>query len=89
MYDCPSRERRSGLLRTILPSHIVLGEALIANGQSDSGIRELEMARTLPPENVRTNWDLVRAYTAAGWSDDAKREKERIERLDQQEAKQP
>jgi hypothetical protein len=60
---------------------MMLGEALIANGDAAGGIRELEIAREQLPGTVRIRWDLLRAYTAAGRSDEAKREKEEIERL--------
>jgi tetratricopeptide (TPR) repeat protein len=63
------------------PAHMVLGEALVATGDLSAGIKELEIARSQAPQTVRIRWDLLRAYTAAGRSDDAKREKEEIERL--------
>jgi predicted Zn-dependent protease len=62
-------------------AHMVLGEALVAKGDAAGGIRELEMAREQLPQTVRVRWDLLRAYAAAGRSDDAKREKEEIEKL--------
>jgi predicted Zn-dependent protease len=63
------------------PAHLILGEVLIAKGDVTAGIRELEQARDQAPQTVRAHWDLLRAYTAAGRSDDAKREKEEIEKL--------
>jgi tetratricopeptide (TPR) repeat protein len=60
---------------------LVLGEALAAKGDLNGGISALERARTLHPETVRTHWDLMRAYTKAGRTDDAKHEKEEIEKL--------
>jgi predicted Zn-dependent protease len=62
-------------------AHMMLGEVLIAKEDSAGGIRELETAREQAPQTVRIHWDLLRAYTAAGRSDDAKREKEEIEKL--------
>ena len=62
-------------------AHMVLGEVLVAKGDSTAGIRELEAAREQAPQTVRIHWDLLRAYTAAGRSEDAKREKEEIEKL--------
>jgi tetratricopeptide (TPR) repeat protein len=62
-------------------AHMVLGEGLIAKGDSAGGIRELETARGASPDMVRIHWDLVRAYTAAGRIADADREKNEIERL--------
>jgi predicted Zn-dependent protease len=63
------------------PAHMILGEVLVAKGDAASGIRELETARDEAPQTVRIRWDLLRAYTSAGRSDDAKREKEEIEEL--------
>ena len=63
------------------PAHMMLGEVLVAKGDLTAGIRELETARDEAPQTVRIRWDLLRAYTSAGRSDDAKREKEEIEKL--------
>ena len=62
-------------------AHMMLGEVLVTNGDLSAGIKELETARTQAPQTVRIRWDLLRAYTTAGRGDDAKREKEEIERL--------
>jgi len=62
-------------------AHMVLGEGLIAKGDSVGGIRELEIARDSLPGKVEIRWDLFRAYTAAGRKEDASREKSEIERL--------
>jgi tetratricopeptide (TPR) repeat protein len=67
------------------PAHMMLGEVLVASGELSAGIKELEMARGQAPQMVRIRWDLLRAYTAAGRGDDAKREKEEIERLSNRE----
>jgi predicted Zn-dependent protease len=66
--------------------HMVLGEGLVAKGDSAAGIRELETARDESPDMVRIRWDLVRAYAAAGRTADASREKGEIERLSKQDA---
>jgi predicted Zn-dependent protease len=63
------------------PAHMMLGEVLVANGDLDAGIRELETARNQSPQTLRIHWDLLRAYGSAGRSDDARREKEEIEKL--------
>jgi tetratricopeptide (TPR) repeat protein len=63
------------------PAHMMLGEALMAKGDTAAGIKELETARDQAPQTVRIRWDLLRAYTTAGRPDDAKREKEEIEKL--------
>jgi predicted Zn-dependent protease len=65
-------------------ARLILGESLIATGDSAKGIAELEKARAQAPDRVRTHWDLLRAYTAAGRTQDAKREKEEIEKLNTQ-----
>jgi thioredoxin-like negative regulator of GroEL len=65
-------------------ARLILGESLIANGESAKGIVELEKARDVAPDRVRTHWDLLRAYTAVGRPEDAKREKEAIEKLNTQ-----
>jgi tetratricopeptide (TPR) repeat protein len=65
--------------------HMVLGEGLIAKGDSVGGIQELEIARKASPDMVRIHWDLVRAYTAAGRVADADREKSEIERLSKED----
>lgn len=62
-------------------AHMILGEVLVAKEDTSGGIRELEVAREDAPQTVRIRWDLLRAYTAAGRNDDAKREKEEIEKL--------
>jgi tetratricopeptide (TPR) repeat protein len=62
-------------------AHMMLGEVLIAKEDSTGGIRELETAREQAPQTVRIHWDLLRAYTAAGRSEEARREKEEIEKL--------
>jgi predicted Zn-dependent protease len=62
-------------------AHMMLGEVLIAKEDATAGIRELETARQQSPQIVRVHWDLLRAYTGAGRSEEAKREKEEIEKL--------
>ena len=57
------------------------GEALVAKGDLDHGIAELENARDRDPLNSKMHWDLLRAYTAAGQKDKADREKQEIEKL--------
>lgn len=62
-------------------TRLILGEVLVAKGDLAKGIQELEKARDQMPERVRTHWALLRAYTEAGRTEDAKREKETIESL--------
>ncbi len=65
-------------------AHMELGEGMVAKGDAGGGIRELEIARNALPDMVRIHWDLVRAYTTAGRTDDADREKAEIERISKQ-----
>jgi predicted Zn-dependent protease len=67
-------------------AHMVLGEGLIAHGDSAGGIRELEIAQDSLLNEARVRWDLFRAYTAAQRPEDAAREKGEIERLSKQDA---
>jgi predicted Zn-dependent protease len=62
-------------------AHMLAGEALLAKGDSEQGIAELENARDRDPSNSKMHWDLLRAYTAAGQKDKANREKQEIEKL--------
>jgi len=65
---------------------LTMGEALLGKGDIAEGIQELEDARTLAPDNTRVRWDLVRAYGQAGRAEDARKEKQEIERLSHQDA---
>ncbi len=67
-------------------AHMVLGETLVGMGETTKGVEELETARKQSPDSVRTHWDLLRAYTSAGRKEDAKREKEEIEKLNRPES---
>ncbi len=67
-------------------ANMVLGEGLIAKGDSAAGIRELEIARNSLPDELRIRWDLYRAYITAQRPEDAAREKGEIERLSKQDA---
>jgi tetratricopeptide (TPR) repeat protein len=62
-------------------AHLILGETLMGKGDAARGITELETAQKQSPDSVRTHWDLLQAYASAGRKEDAKREKEEIERL--------
>jgi predicted Zn-dependent protease len=62
-------------------AHLAYGQALIAKGDSSGGIRELESARDRAPEIVKIRLALLRAYSAAGRSEDARQEKAAIEKL--------
>ena len=68
-------------------AHMMRGEALVAMGEVEKGITELELAEKIAPETVRVHWDLLRAYASVGRSADAKREKETIEEITRPETK--
>jgi tetratricopeptide (TPR) repeat protein len=74
------------------PTHatgqMIFGEALVAKGDLPKAIVALETSQKLRPDTVRTHWDLLRAYTAAGKTEEAKQEKEEIERLRRPDAQQ-
>jgi tetratricopeptide (TPR) repeat protein len=69
-------------------THMVYGEVLAAERDFPGAIRELEKAEQIAPQVVRTRFDLLRAYAAAGRTEDANREKEAIEKLRQPAAAQ-
>ena len=62
-------------------AHMLAGEALLATGNVDDGLKELETAREDDPSVTRVHWDLLRAYAAAGRKADAELEKQEIEKL--------
>jgi tetratricopeptide (TPR) repeat protein len=62
-------------------AHMIVGEALVAKSDLAGGVKELETARDLDQSNSRIHWDLMRAYISAGRTEDAKREKAEIEKL--------
>jgi len=62
-------------------AHMLVGEALVAKGDLAGGMKELETARDLDQSNSRIHWDLMRAYISAGRTEDARREKAEIEKL--------
>jgi len=62
-------------------AHMLAGEALLGAGNAVDGLKELEIARQDDPSVGRIHWDLLRAYAAAGRKEDAEREKQEIEKL--------
>ena len=62
-------------------AHMFAGEALLARGDAGDGIKELEIARADDTSVNRIHWDLLRAYAAAGRTEEANREKQEIEKL--------
>jgi tetratricopeptide (TPR) repeat protein len=66
--------------------HMLAGEALQAKGDLAAALKEFEISRDDDSMNTRIHWDLMRAYNAAGRTDDAKREKAEIEKLSSSES---
>ena len=66
--------------------HMLAGEALQAKGDLAAALKEFEISRDDDSMNTRIHWDLMRAYNAAGRTDDAKREKDEIEKLSRAES---
>lgn len=66
--------------------HMLEGEALQAKGDLAGAVKEFETSRDDDSLNTRIHWDLMRAYNAAGRTDDAKREKAEIEKLSRSES---
>ena len=66
--------------------HMLAGEALQAKGDLAGALKEFETSRDDDSLNTRIHWDLMRAYSAAGRTDDAKREKAEIEKLNRSES---
>jgi tetratricopeptide (TPR) repeat protein len=66
--------------------HMLAGEALQAKGDLAAALKEFETSRDDDSLNTRIHWDLMRAYNAAGRTNDAKREKDEIEKLSRSES---
>ena len=62
-------------------AHHALGRCLIASGQLDRGIRELELSRKLQPNSPQTRLALASAYAKAGRKAEADRERAEFLRL--------
>src|SRR5438105_2915518 len=60
--------------------HLLMGEMLTSTGDAVGAIRELELAKELAPGRGRVLWALLRAYMAAGRTDDADHIKAEIEK---------
>jgi tetratricopeptide (TPR) repeat protein len=62
-------------------AHNALGRLLIASGDLTGGIAELEKSKQLAPDSPDTRFELASAYTKAGRSQDAARERAAFLRL--------
>jgi tetratricopeptide (TPR) repeat protein len=77
----PLAEQAAKLDPHLASAHMLLGEAYVTKGNIAEGTKELEAARDSDPSSSRIHWDLARAYASAGRAEDAKREKQEIEKL--------
>ena len=65
--------------------HRLLGESLLASGDTPAAIRELETAARLAPEFPQTHFLLAEAYRKTGNKVPASKEMAEFERLDRKE----
>jgi tetratricopeptide (TPR) repeat protein len=77
----PLAEEAAKLDPHLASARMLLGEAYVTKRNLVEGTKELEAAREDDPASSRIHWDLARAYASAGRAEDAKREKEEIEKL--------
>jgi tetratricopeptide (TPR) repeat protein len=70
----PFLERAVKLDSTSASAHQKLGMALVANGDSTRGIRELQLAVGLAPNDPKGHFELGHAYRAAGQQEKARAE---------------
>jgi tetratricopeptide (TPR) repeat protein len=68
---------------SLFAAHDALGRALVALGDLDAGIRELEEAVRLAPESAQTHFNLASAYARAGRAEDAARERAAFTQIQQ------
>ncbi len=62
-------------------AHAVLGKLLTSTGEVEQGIKELEIARQEAPDSPQVHFTLATAYTMAGRTADAARERAEFTRL--------
>lgn len=62
-------------------AHNVLGRILVAKGDTEKGIQELEVARRLAPDSPQTHIALASAYAKLGRTEDAAKERAEFLRL--------
>jgi len=86
MFKKAAEEFQAELIRN--PNNVEvryeLGKALLQQADFAGAVSNLELAVKLEPENALLHYELGRAYTAAGRSEDAKRENETFNRLKKQ-----
>jgi len=86
MFKKAAEEFQAELIRNPnnVEVHYELGKALLQQADFAGAVSNLEIAVKLEPENALLHYELGRAYTAAGRSEDAKRENETFNRLKKQ-----
>jgi tetratricopeptide (TPR) repeat protein len=62
----PFLKRAAGIAQTCTACHEKLGRALVATGDANGGVKELEIAAKLDPKNPKMQFQLGLAYRAAG-----------------------
>ncbi len=77
----PLAEKAVQLSPKMFPARNVLGRVLLELGQLDRAIKELEEGVRLAPTSPEMHFALARAYTRAGRSKDAQRERETFKQL--------
>jgi tetratricopeptide (TPR) repeat protein len=77
----PWAEAAAKLAPRLFAAHYALGRALVELGQVERGVQELEQAVRLAPESPQVRFALVRAYSTAGRTDDAERERAAFRKL--------
>lgn len=71
----PWAEAAVKLAPRLFAAHYALGRALVELGPPERAVQELEQAVSLAPESPEVRFALVRAYGAAGRTDDVERER--------------
>jgi tetratricopeptide (TPR) repeat protein len=75
LEECARSDPRFAAARALL------GKIYLQRGERDAAIRELEAALSVAPDNRIAAYQLIRAYNAAGRSEDARRMNEKIRDL--------
>lgn len=85
----PVAEKAAELTPNVPAARMVLGRALLALGQTDRAIGEMEVAVKLAPEVARLHYSLAQAYQQADRSEDAARERREFQKLNKTSGAEP
>jgi Flp pilus assembly protein TadD len=77
----PYAKRSVEVLPASVASHTLLGRSLVESGNIEGGVKELEKAREMGPEEPQVRIGLASAYAKLGRADDAARERREFLRL--------